>query len=191
MKGGPLDDETLVRAARAGDAAAFEELVLRYQDVAFRTAYLVLRDAGEAEDAVQEAFVNCYRALGRFREGAAFRPWLLRIVANRSLNQAKSRKRRAAVAERLTHQGAPGFYSIDETLLDRERARIIWAALESLKERERVVIYLRYFLALPEAEMAEYLECAQGTVKSRLHRALARLHEVLARQHPRLRDESA
>ena len=186
-----MDEDTLIARAKDGDTGAFEELVRRYQEVAFRTAYLVLRDAGDAEDAVQEALVRSYRALGRFRAGSAFRPWLLKIVVNQALSALKSRKRRAAVAEKSAAEGGGAFYSIDETVIDRERARLVWQALESLREQERVVVYLRYFLALPERELAEYLGCAPGTVKSRLHRALAKLREVVVRQYPELMKEIA
>jgi len=182
-----LDDERLIRDAKGGDTGAFEELVRRYQEAAFRAAYLVLRDADEAEDAAQEAMVKAYRAIGRFRLGAglSFRPWLLKIVMNESLNRVKSRKRRAAMAERVG-RGQPAEWSIDETVVDRERARLLREALDALKEQERTVIYLRYFLSLSEQELAEYLGCAPGTVKSRLHRALAKLREVVREGFPGL-----
>ena len=182
-----LDDETLVREAHRGDAGAFEELVRRYQEAAFRAAYLVLRDAEEAKDAAQEAIFKAYRALGRFRAGAgqSFRPWLLKIVMNESLNRVKSRSRRAAVAERAA-RGRLLEWSLDETVVDRERARLLREALEALKEQERVLIYLRYFLSLSEHELADYMGCAPGTVKSRLHRALSKLREVVRDGYPGL-----
>jgi RNA polymerase sigma-70 factor (ECF subfamily) len=182
----------LVREAKGGEAGAFEELVRRYQEAAFRAAYLVLRDADEAEDAAQEAMVKAYRALGRFRLGAGmtFRPWLLKIVVNESLNRVKSRKRRAAMAERAA-RGQPAEWSLDEIAVDRERARLLREALDALKEQERVVIYLRYFLSLSEQELAEYMGCAQGTVKSRLHRALAKLRDVVREGFPELLAEGA
>jgi len=80
VEGRPLEETELVERARVGDAHAYEELVRMHQQVAMRTAWLVTRNAAEAEDAVQEAFVKAYRALRRFREGAAFRPWLLAIA---------------------------------------------------------------------------------------------------------------
>jgi RNA polymerase sigma-70 factor (ECF subfamily) len=159
--------------------------------VAFRTAYLVLHDAADAEDAVQDSLVKAYNAIRRFHEGASFRPWLLKIVVNQSLTMVKSRKRRSTVAERAAVEAGPPVYAIDETLMDRERARLVSQALASLKENERVIVYLRYFLALPERELAEYLGCAPGTVKSRLHRALAKLREVVARDYPQLMTELA
>src|SRR5215211_4391251 len=81
MGGRPLEDEELIDRARRGEVGAYEELVRRYQDLAVRTAYVIAGGA-DAHDAVQEAFVKAYGALGRFRAGASFRPWLLRIVAN-------------------------------------------------------------------------------------------------------------
>ena len=160
----------------------------RYQEAAFRAAFLVLHDAAEAEDAAQEAFVKAYRALHRFRPGSAFHPWLLRIVMNQALTMAKGRSRRAAAAEKLGRR-QPFSYSIDETVMDRERARLMSAALQALPEQERAIIYLRYFLSLSEKELAQYLGCPPGTVKSRLHRALVKLREVVERRYPQMAGE--
>jgi RNA polymerase sigma-70 factor (ECF subfamily) len=161
--------------------------VRRYQEPAFRAAYLVLHDAPEAEDAAQDAFVKAYRALHRFRTGS-MRPWLLKIVMNESLNRLKSRKRRASAAERMA-RSEPAAWTLDEAVIGRERAALLREALEALREQERHVIYLRYFLMLSEQELAEYLGCAPGTVKSRLHRAVAKLKEVVVRQYPGLTTE--
>ena len=95
----PLTDEELMGRARAGDVAAYETLVRRYQDVALRTASLVAPEA-DAADAVQDAFVKAYAALPRFRTGAPVRPWLLSIVANESRNRRRSATRRAELAVR-------------------------------------------------------------------------------------------
>jgi len=178
----------LIRLAQRGDTDAFEELVRRYQEPAFRAAYLVLRDAPEAEDAAQDAFVKAFRALGRFRSGS-MRPWLLKIVMNESLNRLKSRKRRSAVIERAGSERPPEAWTLDDTIIGRERAGLIRQALEALREQERTVLYLRYFLMLSEQELAEYLGCAPGTVKSRLHRALGKLREVVVQGYPGLMAE--
>ena len=82
-------------------------------------------------------------------------------------------------------------WSIDEAVIGRERAEQVRAALEALKEQERTIIYLRYFLMLSEQELAQYLGCPAGTVKSRLHRALGKLREVVAREYPALLAEGA
>jgi RNA polymerase sigma-70 factor (ECF subfamily) len=150
----------------------------------------VLRDADEAQDAAQEAFVKAYRALNRFKRGHEFRPWLLRIVVNQSLTMLRSRRRGSAAAERLAVSDPPLPHTVDESIIDRERARLVWAALDALREQERVVVYLRYFLNLPERELAEYLGCAPGTVKSRLHRSLRKLRGIVIQQYPQLMAES-
>src|SRR6476646_7646089 len=95
MEGRPADGELFKRAQR-GDLAAYEEIVHRYQQVAFRTAYVITGSAADAEDAAQEGFVKAYRALATFRPGAPFRPWLLRIVANETRNSYRTASRRRA-----------------------------------------------------------------------------------------------
>jgi RNA polymerase sigma-70 factor (ECF subfamily) len=82
MEGRPEEDSQLFTRAKRGDTAAYEEIVQRYQQVAFRTAYVITGSAADAEEAAQDGFVKAYRALGSFRSGAEPRPWLLKIVAN-------------------------------------------------------------------------------------------------------------
>jgi RNA polymerase sigma-70 factor, ECF subfamily len=161
---------------------AYEELVRRYQDVAVRTAYVVAGSADDAEDAAQEGFVKAYAALGRFRAGAPFRPWLLRIVANEARNRRRSAGRRAALAvraaeDRPSSDAAP---SPEVAVLAHETRDALVAALNGLRDEDREVIGARYFLDLSEAETADTLGLPRGTVKSRLSRALGRLREQLA-----------
>ena len=153
----------------------------RYQEVAFRTAYLITGVAAEAEDAAQEAFVKAYYALPRFRAGAPFRPWLLQIVANEARNRRKAAGRRAALtlraaAERPVADPAP---SPEAAALAAEQRDALLQALNGLREEDRLIVAYRYFFDLSEAEMAAALGCARGTVKSRLSRALGRLREGL------------
>ena len=93
----PLDERTLVVRAKRGDTTAYEELVRRYQGIAFRVALVAAGDAGDAEEAVQDGFVKAFRALARFRDDAPFRPWVLRIVTNEARNRRRSAGRRAGV----------------------------------------------------------------------------------------------
>src|SRR5919109_3722756 len=90
VEGRPLEDAEFVEQARHGDVRAYEELVRRHQDAAGRIAYLVGAPAADVDDVVQEAFVRAYAALGRFRPGAPFRPWTLRIVANEARNPRRA-----------------------------------------------------------------------------------------------------
>jgi RNA polymerase sigma-70 factor (ECF subfamily) len=177
-EGRPLDDESdLIERAKRGDGDAVEGLVRRYQDVAFRVAYLITGDAEEAKDAAQSAFIKAYYALPRFRTGAPLRPWLLRIVANEARNRRTAAGRHptlalSAAVDRPSGDAAP---SPEEAALADERRRALLAAVTGLREDERLVIAYRYFLDLSEAEMADALDIPRGTVKSRLSRALARV----------------
>jgi RNA polymerase sigma-70 factor (ECF subfamily) len=181
VEGRPTEEAELVGRARAGDAAAYGELVRMHQQIAMRTAWLVTRNATEAEDAVQEAFVKAYRALGRFREGSPFRPWLLAIVAN----EARNRRRFAARSDRLALRvaGAPSGSAAPSpeaaALLDEERTLLV-EALNAMREEDRLVVGYRYLVGLSEAETAEALGVPAGTVKSRLSRALVRLRSALS-----------
>lgn len=181
MEGRPLLESEWIEAARRGDAPAFEELVRRYQEIAFRTAYLVVGDADEARDAAQDGFLRAHAALGRFRAGAEFRPWLLRIVANVARNRRRSASRRADLAMRAFRDAASGDAapSPEALLLADERRRELLAAINALRIEDRLVIALRWFLELNEEEMAAVLDCPRGTVKSRLSRATARLRSAL------------
>src|SRR4030081_3502637 len=108
MEGRPEDDSELFTRAQRGDTAAYEEIVLRYQKVAFRTAYMITSSAAEAEEAAQDGFVKAYRALNHFRPGADPRPWLLRIVANEARNRVRSSARRHGLELRLVEDFRPG-----------------------------------------------------------------------------------
>lgn len=145
-------------------------LVRRHQEVAFRVAYAICGD--DAEDAVQEAFVKAHGALWRFRAGAPWRPWLLRIVANEARNRRRSAGRREHLAVRAAAATVPAA-APDYT------AGELTAAIDRLEPPHREVVLLRHVLELSEQEAAAALGCRPGTVKSRLSRALARLREEL------------
>ena len=150
-----------------------------YQGIAFRTAYVIARSAGDAEEAAQDGFVKAWRALGRFREGAPFRPWLLRIVANEASNRRRSAGRRTSLALRAATEEPSGGAapSPEAALLSAEQRSALLAAVDELPDEQRDVVALRYFLDLSEAEVAETLGIPPGTVKSRTSRALERLRE--------------
>jgi RNA polymerase sigma factor (sigma-70 family) len=181
VEGRPLDDIALVERARHGDINAYEELVQQYQELAFRVAYQVTGDPADAEDAAQEAFVNAYYALGRFRPGAPFKPWLCRIVANEARNRRTSAQRRTVLAQRalVAQSSGDSAQSPEEAAEAKEFRSTIVTALRRLREDDRLILAYRLFFDLSEAEMAEALNCPRGTVKSRLSRALTRLRAVL------------
>jgi RNA polymerase sigma-70 factor, ECF subfamily len=177
--GRPLDESDLIGRAKRGDTHAYEELVHTHQGIAFRTAYVIAGNAADAEEAAQDGFVKAWRALGRFREGAPFRPWLLQIVANEARNRRRSAGRRAHLALRAATEETSGDAapSPEASLLSAEVRETLLAAVNGLPEDQRNVIALRFFVGLSEAEVAETLKLPTGTVKSRSARALERLRE--------------
>jgi RNA polymerase sigma-70 factor (ECF subfamily) len=177
--GRPLAENELVERARTGEAAAYAELVRAHQDIAFRTAMLITRNAADAEEAAQDGFVKAYSALSRFRVGEPFRPWLLTIVANEARNRRRSAGRREALILRAaagegrpTGEAAP---SPEAALLAGERRDELLRGLSALRDGDQAILGCRFLLELSEEETAAALDLARGTVKSRTSRALERL----------------
>jgi RNA polymerase sigma-70 factor (ECF subfamily) len=173
----PLEDGNLIERARAGDAGAYEELVRLHSDIAFRTAYLLTGSAADAEEAAQDGFVNAFRALNGFRQGAPFRPWLLSIVANQARNRRRAAGRRVRMELRTLSAARtqPGPPSPEDEVERRATRQALLDAVEGLDDDDREVVVCRYFLELSGQETAAALGIAEGTVKSRLSRSLAKL----------------
>jgi RNA polymerase sigma-70 factor, ECF subfamily len=166
-------DSDLVAEAQAGDAPAFGHLVRRHAPLAKRMA--VLWGAGpEADDVVQEAFVKAYAALPRFH-GDGFRAWLLSIVHNETRNLHRSRGRRAAREAMASLPEDVCVFDPEEEALTIDRRQRLLRGVRLLPTDLREVVSCRYLLELSEAETAVALQLPHGTVKSRLHRALASL----------------
>jgi len=183
---GRADEVELVRRARQGSSGAWEDLVRLHQEPLFRLAYLLLGDAGEAEDVAQEAFLRAYRSLERYDTERPLRPWLLSIAANLARNRRRSAGRHLAAVRRWFKSGpAPG-PGIEERSIQNLESQDLWRAIRHLNLMDQQVVYLRYFLEMSTEEVAETLQVPEGTVKSRLHRALKRLRGVIERYFPEL-----
>ena len=152
-----------------------------YQALAFRTAYLVTGSAEDAEEAASSAFLKAHAALGRFRRGKPFRPWLLAIVANEARNRRRASGRSTRLVLRVADESRPGDAapSPEAAALADERRGELLAAVERLPEEQRLVVCCRFLLSLDEAETARVLGARRGTVKSRLSRGLERLRKEL------------
>ena len=165
-------DGALVRAAQSGSDAAIDELFRRHWPSAYRTAWLVVRDAAAAEDIAQEAFVAAVRALDRFDRRRPFGPWLHRIAVNRAIDWARARSARAERAGEAAAVAAPEHAAgVSDELL---------AALATLSPEHRAVVALRHLLGYSPGEIARVLDLPRGTVNSRLRRALDALEKELA-----------
>ncbi|MEK7326653.1 MAG: sigma-70 family RNA polymerase sigma factor, partial [Chloroflexota bacterium] len=165
-------DPDLIARARRRDEAAWETLAREHQEAVFRLAYLILGDPADADDVAQEAFIRAYGALDRFDTSRAVRPWLLSIAANLARNRLRSLGRYFAALQRFARGGAE-MVTHDEAA--NGESGLLWQAVRRLSQADQEIIYLRYFLEMSEAETAEALQVAAGTVKSRTHRALGRL----------------
>lgn len=184
------EEQDWIEAARRGDIEGWERLVATHQQSVFRLAYLFLGDADDAEDISQETFIHAYRALNRFDPARPFRPWLMQIATNLCRNWHRSFRRYwVALQNLINNESRPGStLELAEHNVDMEN---LWKAINRLPLADRQVIYLRYFLECSEAETAEVLGIALGTVKSRSHRALERMRTVLHKEYPHLMQESS
>ena len=178
-------ESDLIRLAQAGDDAAFETLMRQHQEAVFRLAYLLLGDTDEAEDTAQETFIRAHRYLKRFDGVRPLRPWLLRITANLAHNRRRALGRYFNAVQRMFRDN-PTARNIETESRERWESQELWEAVCKLSSDDQKVIYLRFFLELPIAETAEILDVAEGTVKSRLNRALKRLKGVVLRDFPLL-----
>jgi RNA polymerase sigma-70 factor (ECF subfamily) len=167
-----------VLQAQRGDPRAYEELVRPHEEIAFRVAYVITRNAADAEDAVQDALIKAWRAMGRFRADEPLRPWLLRIAANEARNRRRSSGRRERLALRAASLSGEAAPSPEDVVLDATQRELLLAALEELPDDAREVLACRYLLELSEEETAAALDLPRGTVKSRSARALDRLKEA-------------
>ncbi len=183
-----MSEADLITSARAGDAAAYESLVRQHQEVVFRLAYLLLGDAADAEDVAQEAFIRAFKALGTFDLNRSFRPWLCRITVNLARNRHRSLGRYWAAIRRLAQATSQPSSLSSAGDPDRAQAHALREAIQRLPVPDQEVIYLRFYLGLPEAEAAAVLNIATGTVKSRQHRALLRLRAVVLSDFPDLQE---
>jgi RNA polymerase sigma factor (sigma-70 family) len=166
-------DYEIVRRCLGGDQTAYEELVLRYQDRALRLAIGLLGDKQLAEDAVQEAYFRCFRGLPRLSSDVAFSTWLYQSVVWAAQTHARSRRRWATLLGRL------GRVPTSDLAYEKSETKsTLLAAIRKLPADLREVVLLRYYLDLPESEMATMLECPVGTVKSRTSNALKRLRQA-------------
>lgn len=177
-----MNDAEAVLRCQSGNREAFRHLVDSYEDVLYGTAYLMTGNTALAEEHVQEAFLSAWRGIRGFRTGYPVKPWLVRILVNTVMAQ----RRRGSVptdpldaAEVQSDEGNPA--ELAESIESGQRVR---RAISTLSEEHSAVVTLRFFSGLTVPQVAQALGTREGTIKSRLHRALQRLRAELGESAP-------
>ena len=183
-------DEQLMRRVQADEVDAFEQLYDRHSTRAFRVARTVCRDAGRAEDAVQEGFLGMWRSRMTYREtSGSFKSWAMRIVHNRAVDSARREGTRPPVAETLEDRVDPTHESVPAQVIAHSEGDSLHAALRRLPEAQSEVIALAFFGQMTHSEIAQRLSLPAGTVKGRMRLGLDKLREQMQATSSRDRPE--
>jgi RNA polymerase sigma-70 factor, ECF subfamily len=183
-------DETLLERVAARDEAAFDLLVARHQGRAYRLAWSLLRDAEDARDLSQEAFLRVYRTAASFRGEAKFSTWFYRILVNLCLDHRRRGRWWQRLAVRSTtddpeddvleRQPAPAADPVDTLGREQVMARV-WAEVDRLSRQQRAALLLQVQEDLSTSEIAQVLACSEATVRVHLHRAVSALRKTMGR----------
>ena len=178
-----LDDQEVIARVRRGETALFEVLMRRHNQRLFRACRAILKDDGEAEDVMQEAYVRAYAHLGDFAGRASFSTWLIRIAMHEAFARLRRQRRLDpmidAADEAPAHPPAREARDPERAASDRELARVLEAAIDTLPDGFRAVFMLRAVEEMSVTETAECLGIAEETVKTRLFRARGRLQSEI------------
>ncbi len=169
-------ETTFIDRLVAGDEQAFQELFETHCGEVHRVAQRFVRSDAEAEEVVQEVFINAFRAMGSFRREASMRTWLYRIAVNSALKRVRWRKRRREVGEGPIHWEADRRADPERRTADREAMEVLEYALSRLSEAKRTVLLMHEVDGLDTQEIADLMDCPRSTVLTRLARAR---HEVV------------
>ena len=173
-----VTDEEVMQSLSGGDLEAFNELVLRYQLPAWRLAYRFLRDAMEAEDVAQEAFLNIFDAAPRYRPTAPFRAYFYRVLIRLCIDRTRKRHFAIATADDVVELPDPSL-SPGEALIEKERAAHLHAALDALPPNQKAAIILKHYEGLSYLDIAHILDVSPKAVERLISRARASLQTRL------------
>jgi RNA polymerase sigma-70 factor, ECF subfamily len=166
----------MIRRAQTGDRQAFAALFEQYKNLVFRSAYLIVDSAEDAEDVLQEVFVHVYKSLSAFdSHKGAFTTWLYRVTFNQCLNHRRKRNQASFHLDEI---------SLKSEFPDAHMAndQAIWRTIHTLSAKQQVVGIMRYYQEFSYAEISQIFEISLGTVKSRLDLAIKTLHMMLENQ---------
>lgn len=178
-----LSDEVLCERVARQDGAAFDALVERYQQRAYRLAWSIVRDGEDARDLSQEAFLRLYQVAGTFERRAKFSTWFYRILVNLCLDHRRRHQwwrrivRGSDDGNMLDRQPALDPPPVDAIVRDEAMSRL-WHEVDRLSPQQRAAVLLQVE-GLPTSEIAEILKCSEATVRVHLHRALTTLRKTM------------
>ena len=182
-------EEELIKRARAGDSQAFRLLVEEYAELTGRLAETFLGSGqGAAEDALQEAWLDAWRSLGRFQLDKPFRPWICKLVVNRCRMALRQGRFRLVPLDSLDLYALPAVEDATGRVLQAETRAELREALAGLPPETRQILELRYFVGLEVNEIAAIVGLPAGTVKSKLHRSLEKLRKILSEKKLMVRE---
>jgi RNA polymerase sigma-70 factor, ECF subfamily len=176
-----MDDIELIRASQNGDLDSFNELVRRYQKMAYNLAFRMLGDSQAAEDATQEAFFSAWKNIRRFK-GGSFKAWIMQITANACRDQLRRLKRRPVVALESLPYDPPAVSTElpEDYAIRKETGEHVQRGLATLSYEQRMSVILCDIQGLSYEEVAEVMGCSLGTVKSRINRGRCHLRDYFA-----------
>lgn len=179
-------ERQLIEKSQQGDIESFELLIKEYQKLAFNIAYRMLGNTEDAADATQDAMIKVYKSINSFKGNSSFSTWLYRIVTNTCLDELRKRKKDKTLSydrgieteEGTLEREIPDTRNIPEEVAERkEQLQDLVEAINRLPEQHKTVIVLRDIKGFSYEQIAEILDCSQGTIKSRISRARMALKE--------------
>lgn len=182
------EEHALIKEAQRGNLLAFDSLVHRYDKTVLRLAYSLVNNTADAEDIGQEVFVRVYRNLNKFRFDSAFSTWLYRVVVNYCINYRKKKsKARTHSLDEPNEDRAPDWRPTlkgqeldpEASMLNQELSEQIDRAMAHLSKQQKTVFVLRHYHGLKLKDIADIMQCAEGTVKNYLFRATQKMQSLL------------
>ncbi len=192
------NEQLLLEKAKAGDIAAFEELIESYQKKIFNLAYRILGNYEDAGDMAQEALIRIFRSIASFKEQSSFSTWVYRITTNVCLDEIRKKKNKKVISldeeirmedGEIKRQIMSDDIQPDAAAEIEELRTLVNGAINSLPEDQRLVITLRDIQGLSYDEISSVLNCPSGTVKSRINRARQALKNILSTRRELIDEE--
>ncbi|MBD3288434.1 sigma-70 family RNA polymerase sigma factor [candidate division KSB1 bacterium] len=186
------NEELLIKRAQRGNIEAFEELIQQYDARIMKVTYDMLNNVEDARDVYQDIFIKVYRAISKFRFQSEFYTWLFRIAINTCINYRKKRTKNRGVSldelqekqrEHWELTGNPEEIDPEKHVLNEELNETINQGIRKLSNQQRAVFVLRHYHGYKLRQIAEILECSEGTVKNYLFRATKKMQEMLSSYH--------